>query len=152
MNVNQAKAQEAISWDKVVAACRDLADRLRPFRHDQILAVSRGGMVPATILAHLLDIRDIELIHAESYASDREKGEVRLRFTDCLYGQRLLVLDDIVDTAETMRAIRQRMVQHNSVDYAALVIKETAARTDTDITFSVLVSDDTWITFPWEVE
>ena len=136
-----------VSWEELHRHARALAWRLLergPWRG--IVAVTRGGLVPAAIVARELDIRLVDTICIASY-DDRAQGslEILKRIVDD--GEGLLIIDDLVDTGETARAVREMLPRA----HFATVYAKPAGRPTVD-TFVTEVSQDTWILFPWDIE
>src|SRR5437016_3125075 len=137
-----------VSWDQFHRDARALAWRLAdsgPF--DAIVAIARGGLVPAAIVARELGIRLIDTVCVTSYEYTRQ-GEIRLlknagRELD--NGKRLLIVDDLVDTGNTARLVRDLLPQA----HFAAVYAKPMGRPLVD-TFITEVSQDTWIHFPWD--
>ncbi|HWW47570.1 MAG TPA: xanthine phosphoribosyltransferase [Xanthobacteraceae bacterium] len=142
-----------VSWDQFHRDCRALTwrlDGLGPFR--AAVAITRGGLVPAAIVARELGIRTIDTICVASYDHTQQKdlkvlkgispevlalGEGR--------GRGLLIIDDLVDTGKTARLVRELLPEaHFATIYAKPMGKPLVD------TFITEVSQDTWIYFPWD--
>ena len=119
---------------------------LKPY--EGIIAVTRGGLVPAAIVARELDIRLIDTFCVLSY-SQKTKGEVKVikKSSVANNGEGWLIVDDLVDTGETIKAIRSSLP---NAHYATVYAKPSG-REQVD-TFITEVSQDTWIYFPWDME
>ncbi len=147
----------SVSWEELHRTAKLLAWRLydrRPF--SGIIAITRGGLVPAAIIARELEIRAIETVGVTSYVDNaveqveqRQRGEVMITKQPVMGadGTDWLVIDDLVDTGETAKTVRTLFPQAH---FAALYAKP-AGRTFVD-TFVTEVSQDTWIHFPWDLE
>ena len=138
-----------VSWEELHRNSRALAWRLLempPFKG--IVAVTRGGLVPAAIVARELDIRLIDTVCVYSY-DEKSKGKVNVLkdASKAEKGQDWLIVDDLVDTGETIKAIR---LQLPDAHYATVYAKPSG-RKQVD-TFITEVSQDTWIYFPWDME
>jgi xanthine phosphoribosyltransferase len=144
-----------VSWEELHRHSRALAWRLLergPFH--AIIAVTRGGLVPAAIVARELGIRLIDTVCAVSY-DEQEQGRLRLLKnvgTDVLTPDRLdgtgcLIIDDLVDTGETARGVKALLPGA----HFATVYAKPAGRPLVD-TFVTEVSQNTWILFPWDIE
>lgn len=140
-----------VSWDQLHRDCRALAWRLAetgPFT--AIVCITRGGLVPAAIVARELNLRLIETICVESYAGVGKQGALRILkgveqnlIKDG--GKGLLIVDDLVDTGQTARVVRELIPQA----HFATVYAKPKGREMVD-TFITEVSQDTWIFFPWD--
>ena len=138
-----------VSWEEIHRNSKALAWRLHdisPFKG--IIAVTRGGLVPAAIVARELDMRLIDTVCVSSY---KEKSRSDVEFlknkTMAQNGENLLIVDDLVDTGETIKALRPILP---NAHYATVYAKP-AGRDQVD-TFITEVSQDTWIYFPWDLE
>jgi xanthine phosphoribosyltransferase len=136
-----------VSWDELHRHARALAWRLLelgPWRG--IVAVTRGGLVPAAIVARELDVRLVDTVCIASY-DDRLQGRVEVLKAISDDGAGLLIIDDLVDTGLTARAVREMLPKA----HFATVYAKPAGRPLVD-TYVTEVSQDTWILFPWDIE
>ena len=139
-----------VTWDQLHRDCRALAWRLmgrRPW--ERIVAVARGGLVPAAIVARELDVRVIDTVCVSSYTL-RNQGEIQLlQDTAHLRGcsEDWLIVDDLVDTGNTARVVRRMFPEA----HFATVYAKPDGRPEVD-TYITEVSQDTWILFPWDAE
>jgi adenine/guanine phosphoribosyltransferase-like PRPP-binding protein len=136
-----------VSWDQLHRDARALAWRLvagGPW--NGIVAVTRGGLVPAAIVARELDVRLIDTLCVASY-DDRTIGDVRILKEAQTPGDGWLIIDDLVDTGQTARVVRERLPKA----HFATVYAKPAGRPMVD-TYITEVSQDTWILFPWDSE
>ncbi len=137
-----------ISWDQLHRDSKALAWRLLnigPFTG--IIAITRGGLVPAAIIARELDIRLVDTICLSSYDWKERKGEVNTLKSFEGDGTGWLIIDDLVDTGQTARVVRGIA----PAAHFATVYAKPAGRPLVD-TFVTEVSQDTWILFPWDTE
>ena len=144
-----------VSWDQFHRDARALTWRLSghgPF--SAIVAITRGGLVPAAIVARELDIRLIETICVASYHDYTTQGELKVMkpVADDLIarcggdGKGILIVDDLVDTGKTAKVVREMLPQA----HFATVYAKPQGRPLVD-TFITEVSQDTWIYFPWDM-
>jgi xanthine phosphoribosyltransferase len=136
-----------VTWDELHRHARALAWRLLDLGPWQgIVAVTRGGLVPAAIVARELDIRLIDTVCVASY-DDRDRGDVTVLKRIAGDGAGWLIIDDLVDTGHTARTVREMLPKA----HFATVYAKPAGRPLVD-TFITEVSQDTWILFPWDIE
>ena len=147
-----------VSWDQFHRDCKALAWRLMGPGKEQpawhaIVAITRGGMVPAAIIARELGIRTIETICIASYHEYKDQGElevikgVNADVIKADGGKGVLVIDDLTDTGATAKKVREMLP---NAHIATVYAKPTGVpMADTYITE---VSQDTWIFFPWDME
>ena len=148
-----------ISWDQIHRDSRALAWRLDGKGPDDgawraVVAITRGGMAPAMIVARELDIRTVDTISVKSYHSGGGKADQRreaevLKSPDADMmgdGTGILIIDDLVDSGKTLELVRELYPQaHFATVYAK---PQGEPQVDTFITG---VSQDTWIFFPWDL-
>ena len=136
-----------VTWEELHRISKTLAERLpqKP-AFKGIIAITRGGLVPAAIVARELDIRLMETACIASYEKkNRSKVTILKQAPEADKGEGWLVVDDLVDTGETARAIRSILPKaHIATAYA-----KPAGMPLVD-TFITEVSQDTWILFPWD--
>ena len=136
-----------VSWQELHRDSKALAWRLVDLGSWQgIVAIARGGLVPATIIARELEIRLIETICVSSY-DHQTQGSVKILSAPDTDGESWLIIDDLVDTGATAKAVRERLPKA----HFAAVYAKPAGRPMVD-TFITEVSQDTWIYFPWDTE
>jgi len=136
-----------VSWQELHRDSKALAWRLVDLGSWQgIVAIARGGLVPAAIIARELEIRLIETICVSSY-DHQTRGRVKILSAPDTDGESWLIIDDLVDTGATAKAVRERLPKA----HFAAVYAKPAGRPMVD-TFITEVSQDTWIHFPWDTE
>ncbi len=143
-----------ISWDQIHRDSRALAWRLDGRGPDDghwraIVAITRGGMAPAMIVARELDIRLVDTISIKSY-DNQSQGEATVlsKPDEAMMGDGtgVLVIDDLVDSGKTLEVVR---ALYPKAHFATVYAKPKGEpMVDTFITG---VSQDTWIFFPWDM-
>ncbi len=138
-----------VTWDQLHRDARALAWRLierGPFQG--IVAITRGGLIPAAIIARELEVRLIESVCVVTY-DEEEMGQPRITKppTAAGDGTGFLIIDDLVDTGTTARAVRAILPKA----HFATVYAKPAGRALVD-TYITEVSQNTWILFPWDTE
>lgn len=138
-----------VTWDQLHRDARALAWRLidkGPFTG--IVAVTRGGLIPAAIIARELDCRLIESVSVVTYhEEDRGVPVVTKPAEAAGDGTGWLIVDDLVDTGVTARTVRAIIPKA----HFATVYAKPAGRPLVD-SFITEVSQSTWILFPWDTE
>ena len=136
-----------ISWEQLHRDSKALAWRLLDQEKWQgIVAITRGGMVPASIIARELEIRHVDTVCVSSY-DVRAQGEITVLKSVDMDGKDWLLIDDLVDTGQTARIVRDMLPRA----HFATVYAKPEGRPLVD-TFITEVSQDTWILFPWDTE
>lgn len=143
-----------VSWDQIHRDSRALAWRLDGRGPDNgswraVVAITRGGMAPAMIVARELDIRTVDTISVKSYDHQSQMDAVVLKSPDQEMmgdGTGILIVDDLVDTGKTLEVVR---ALYPKAHFATVYAKpQGEPMVDTFITG---VSQDTWIFFPWDM-
>ncbi len=142
-----------VSWEELHRTGKALAWRLvdsGPF--EGIIAITRGGLVPAAIVARELAVRVVDTVCVTTYgtggANDKQRGELKIVKPPSIEGdgKGWLIVDDLVDTGVTARAVRALLPKA----HFATIYAKPAGRPLVD-TFVTEVSQDTWIYFPWDM-
>ena len=136
-----------VSWAELHRDAKALAWRLvgiGPF--EGIVAVTRGGLVPAAIVARELELRLIDTLCIASY-DDRKQGALTVLKGVEGDGTGWLIIDDLVDTGKTATKVREMLPKA----HFATVYAKPAGRPLVD-SFITEVSQDTWILFPWDAD
>ena len=141
-----------VSWEELHRNARALAWRLLeqgPWKG--IIAITRGGLVPAAIICRELDIRLIDTLCISSYSSTgaeaNARGELKVLKGVEGDGEGMLLIDDLVDTGQTAQLVRDMLPKA----HFATIFAKPAGKPLVD-TFITEVSQDTWIRFPWDME
>lgn len=145
-----------VSWDQFHRDARALSWRLsgKTEKWSSIVCITRGGLVPAAIVARELGIRMIETVCVASYHEYKDQGDLqvikkidpKVIGLDGGEGAGVLVIDDLVDTGKTARVVREMLPKA----HFATVYAKPMGRPLVD-TFITEVSQDTWIYFPWDM-
>jgi hypoxanthine phosphoribosyltransferase len=145
--------REIVTWADLDALVADLAQRVGP-DHDLILAIARGGLVPAGMLAYRLGIRDI-LVAAVSYYNDdniRAEQPSFLQFpgAELLAGRRVLIVDEVWETGTTIDAVTKRVrAAGGRPTTAVLHFKPHRSQVDARPDHFGAETDD-WVVYPFK--
>jgi xanthine phosphoribosyltransferase len=143
-----------ISWVELHRDTRYLAEILHqkgPWKG--IIAVTRGGLVPAALVARELDIRLVDTVCVTSYdaieagAAANAQGEVKVLKSVPGDGAGFLLIDDLVDTGRTARVVRELLPKA----YFATLYAKPAGRPVIDLCIKEF-KQEKWIHFPWDIE
>lgn len=140
-----------VAWDQFHRDSKALAWRLSEKADEWkgIIAITRGGLIPAGIIARELEIKLIDTVCISSY-DDQTQREARILkniSTNAGDGQGWLVIDDLVDSGNTAKIIRKMLPKA----HIATVYAKPAGEPLVD-TYVTWVSQDTWIYFPWDLD
>jgi len=137
-----------VTWDEVEKYCEELSQKIEEDvrgKPNTIIAVSRGGMVPAALLSYHLGITDIEVIHP-MVSRDRVESEVKFlrRFYTELFN--VLIVDDILKTGLTIDSV-MKFPYFDGIRVACLHIMKNL-RTDLRPDYFIAEVDEE-VLYPW---
>lgn len=144
-----------VSWDQLHRDARALAWRLQGRGPDNgqwraVVAITRGGMAPAMIVARELDIRIVDTVSVKSYdkMTQRPPRVIKTPNPEIMAdgGEGVLIVDDLVDTGRTLELVRALYPKA----HFATVYAKPKGRPMVE-TYITEVSQDTWIFFPWDM-
>ena len=138
-----------VTWDMFQMHARKLSERLLPASQWKgIIAVSRGGLFPAAVLARELGLRHIETVCIASYHDHNNQGELQVLHAAQVPngGEGFIVVDDLVDTGNTARAIRQT---YPNAKFVTVFAKPAGAELVDD--YVIDIPQNTWIEQPWDL-
>jgi len=134
-----------ISWEQLHRDARTLAWRLFEIGEWRgIIAVTRGGLVPAAVIARELEIHRVDTVCVSSYTWQNQ-GKIQILKPVEDQGEGWLLIDDLVDTGKTAAVVREMIPRA----HFATVYAKPAGRPLVD-TFITEVEQETWILFPWD--
>jgi hypoxanthine phosphoribosyltransferase len=142
---------QAVSWVRLHSLSYRLAKRIQAHKaeYDAVLAIARGGMPIASIMVDVIDL-PVASITISTYQQMSQQREPAIIFgTNNLKGKRLLIVDDIVDSGDTLIAATEYAKDHGAVvtDTATLFYK---AHSMIIPTYYVETTAD-WVIFPFEI-
>jgi hypoxanthine phosphoribosyltransferase len=148
--------REQMTWQELGEASRDLAQRIADdgYVPDLVLSVARGGLLVGAALGYALDVKNTWTMNVEFYTGVDERLDVPMILPPVpdlvdLESARMLIADDVADTGETLRLVR---------DFCAGKVAEVRCAVLYEKTPSVVKCEyvwrrtDRWIDFPWSAE
>ncbi len=145
-----------VTWDEIIEWSWSLADKIREsgYKPDVIVALARGGYVPARLLCDFLDIENLLSIQSQHWteaAKREERAIIKYPYKIDLAGQKVLIVDDICDTGESL-ILARRFISENwnpgEIKIATLQWISSVAKLKPDY-YTVEVKDWTWFQYPW---
>ncbi|OCL82753.1 phosphoribosyltransferase [Arcobacter porcinus] len=140
------------SYEMCKEDTKKLTNLIKTFESDALLGVARGGLTLTHLIAQALNQRDVFTINSISYERKSQKNSVDIfNIPDLSEYKRVLILDDIVDSGKTMKAILELLKEkypNTEFKLATLFYKPTALiKPD-----FYIHKTDVWIEFFWEVD
>ncbi|MGV8948447.1 MAG: xanthine phosphoribosyltransferase [Candidatus Paracaedibacter sp.] len=138
-----------LSWSDIEMLSKQLVKPLEGSQWAGVLAITRGGLIPTGLLAQVLNIRRIETINIQSYDQEKSQAEMTILNVPAIDndGENWLVVDDLVDSGETIRAVKKYF---SKAVYAVLIAKPKGLMTVDH--YVRVVEQNMWVAFPWEKE
>jgi len=145
-----------VSWEEVVDWSRELAKKIREsgYKPDVVIAVARGGYVPARLLCDFLGIENLLSIQSQHWteaAKMAEKAIIKFKYHVDLKGYKALLVDDIVDTGESLLLARDFILKEwkpDELKIAALQWISPVSKFKPDY-YHLEVKEWTWFMYPW---
>ncbi|QCI15931.1 xanthine phosphoribosyltransferase [Buchnera aphidicola] len=137
-----------VTWDMLQIYTKKLAHRLleRINSYNGIIAVSRGGLVPSALLARELNIRFIDTVCIASYNYDCLKKNRKIIKKANSDGEKIIVVDDLVDTGGTAKIIRNLYPK----SYFVTIFAKPMGRLLVD-DYIIDIPQNVWIEQPWDM-
>ena len=147
---------EVISWSRFYALARRLARQVREsgYRPDTIVAIGRGGYMPARILSDFLGLMDLTTFKIEHYTGAQKKGGAVVRYPLAadLSGRRVLLVDDVSDSGETFAtAIAHLKTRGEPAEVRTAVLHHKVVSRYTPDYYVQRIVKWRWIIYPWAV-
>jgi hypoxanthine phosphoribosyltransferase len=154
MSETTAQEREVVTWDELDRLIGDLADRLAGEAFDLMLAITRGGLVPAGMLAYWLRIRNILVAAVEFYDDHGQPGPrptfLQFPADPLLRGQRILVVDEVWDSGTTIDAVTQRVRQAGGIPTTAVLHWKPRRSVVAGVPDVHAVTTDAWVIYPFK--
>jgi hypothetical protein len=156
MLVMSEPVREVLTWELFGKAARELAQQVvdSGFEPDLILSITRGGMLPAGTMSYAMGIKNLHIINVEFYTGVDERLPLPVLLPPVpvavdLSGQTVLIIDDVADTGETLRMVRDFCEEHVAETRTAVLYEKSQSVVKCDYVWK---RTDQWIAFPWSSE
>jgi len=141
------------SWDELHENIREIVKRIKKdnYRPDIVIALSRGGFVPARVICDLMIIKDLVSIKVDHWGVTAAKdGKAHLRYpidVD-LTGKKVLIADDITDTGDSMIIAKEFVKKLNPEEIRTAAIFHIKTSKFVPDYYSKEI-DWVWVMWPW---
>ena len=145
-----------VSWDEIVEWTRQLAYKIKEsgYKPDVVIAIARGGYVPARLLCDFLGVENLLSIQSQHWteaAKKAEKAIIKFEYTVDLNGMKALLVDDIIDTGESVILAKKYIEEKwkpSTLKTAAMQWISSVAKIKPDY-YAIEVKDWVWFQYPW---
>jgi hypoxanthine phosphoribosyltransferase len=148
--------RERLSWAGFGAAARDLARLVAAddYQPDLILSIARGGLLVGAALGYALDVKNTWTMNVEFYTGIDERLDVPMILPPVpdlvdLESARMLIADDVADTGETLRLVKEFCAGKVGEVRCAVLYEKSRSLVSCEYVWK---RTDLWIDFPWSAE
>ena len=145
--------KDVVTWDALEVLVKQLAQQVGS-EHDVLLAITRGGLVPAGMLAYLLGHRDILVAAVAFYDDSGQPGEqpafLQFPADPLLHGKRVLIVDEVWDTGTTIEAVVERVRLAGGEPTTAVLHFKPQRSKVASVPDHHVVSTDAWVVYPFK--
>ena len=154
--MNNQPSCELIDWNQFYALCRKVVTGILEsrFHPDLIIAIARGGYIPARVMADFLGVMSLTSIRIEHYRGSRKEPLALIKEPLChdIHAQRVLIVDDVSDTGDTFRVAIDHIREHTQTEEirtAALHHKSVSSFVPDY--YAEKIIKWRWVTYPWAI-
>ena len=146
-----------VSWNEIETWCDSIREKVSlSFKPDAIVGISRGGLVPGRILSDMMWIKDLQSVKTEHWgltATVDGKASIKNRSVLFLEKKRVLLVDDITDTGESMTLAKEYISEFSPIEVrtAALLHINRSKFVPDFYAEEIDNSNWTWFIFPWNI-
>lgn len=148
--------RELLSWAEFGEAARDVARLVADdgYEPDLILSVARGGLLVGAALGYALDVKNTWMMNVEFYTGVDERLDVPMILPPVpelvdLETARVLIADDVADTGETLRLVKEFCIGKVGEVRCAVLYEKSPSIVRSDYVWR---RTDRWIDFPWSAD
>jgi len=148
-----------VEWDEYFKLCDDLIEQVKDYNFTSIVAIARGGLLPAQYIAYKLGIKKIYSFGIATYKDDeKSKLEIYQKVPRVTETFRILIIDDIADSGHTLNVCMDTCeidVDQYQYNYGVDTVKTATLHykprsiIKPDF-FSKEVPNDTWVVYPYD--
>lgn len=148
-----ALEKDVVTWDALAAMVAELAEKVGS-EFDVLLAITRGGLVPAGMLAYRLGMRNILVAAVEYYDDEGRPGPhptfLQFPADPQLRGQRVLIVDEVWDSGTTIHAVTERVRQAGGDPTTVVLHYKPTHSVVPGAPDFFAVTTDRWVVYPFK--
>ena len=145
--------REVLTWETFGGASRELATRIAEsgYEPDMILAIARGGLMPAGALGYALGVKNTYTLNVEYYSGVNERLPIPIMLPPVpsmvdMRNARVLIVDDVADTGHTLKLVNEFCQGQVRESRIAVLYEKPHSIVKCDYAWR---RTDKWINFPW---
>lgn len=146
---------EVPTWNQVyeMLLCQAQKIKAQNYKPDLIVAIARGGVVPARILSDLLETPNLSFIQIEFYTNINQtlqEPTLKQTLNTNVTGKKTLIIDDIADTGKSLKLAKTHLQQQEAIE----IKTATLYQKNQSITIPDFYEKQTtnWVVFPWDTK
>lgn len=144
------------TWDDIIKLCDELAKQIKKsgYKPDVIVAVARGGWIPARILCDYLDVKELYSVKTEHWgvvATPTGEARITQPLNVDLAGKKVLIVDDVADTGDTIKLVADHVKSFSPSEVKIAVIDYKKTSTFAPDYYASLMEEWRWIVYPWSL-
>jgi hypoxanthine phosphoribosyltransferase len=146
---------EVPTWNQIyeMLLCQAQKILFQNYRPDMVVGITRGGLIPARILADLLETSEFTTIHIEFYIDiNQTKAEPTLKqpLTTKVAGKKVLLVDDIADSGESLKLAKTHLQQQCASEVKTATLYQKPQSITTPDFYEKQTTN--WVVFPWDTK
>jgi uncharacterized protein len=148
--------REVLDWGEFGLACRELALQVADngYRPNIVLAVARGGLLPAAAIAYALGVKNVFTLNVEFYTGVDQRLDFPVMLPPLLNtvdiaGAKVLVADDVADTGATLKLVTDFCAEHVADVRCAVLYEKPQSVVKCEYVWR---RTSLWINFPWSTQ
>ncbi|WP_202319999.1 phosphoribosyltransferase [Archaeoglobus neptunius] len=144
------------TWEDIHRLCRKLSEEIRKsgFEPDVVVAIARGGWVPARIVCDYLDIKELYSVMTEHWGVATRTGEARIvqPLNVDIRGKKVLIVDDVADTGDTINIVSKHVREYSPAELKVAVVDYKKTSKYVPDFYAAKMEGWKWIVYPWSMK
>ena len=146
-------ACELITWNGVYNLCRRLAGEIKKsgYQPDIIIAIGRGGYIPARVLSDHLALMNLTSFKIEHYRTLHKEPVAQIRYplSADLTGLRVLLVDDVTDSGDTFKVAVEHLRERGAAEIRSAVLHHKVVSSTVPDYYAKKILEWRWLIYPW---
>jgi len=145
---------ELVSWHSTVKLSSKLVGMIKHdgFKPDVVIAIARGGYVPARIICDRLNIYNLASIRITHYtggSTKQEQARLSIPLSIDINEMNVLLVDDVDDTGDTFCIALEHLKGFHPKSIKTAVLHHKAISTVLPDYYATTIRKWRWIIYPW---
>jgi hypoxanthine phosphoribosyltransferase len=146
---------EVPTWNQIYEMLQCQAQKIKTqnYKPDLIVAIARGGVVPARILSDLLEIPSLSFIQIEFYTNINQtlqEPTLKQTLTTNVTSKKILLIDDISDTGKSLKLAKTHLQHQGAIEIKTATLYKKPQSVTTPDFYEKQTTD--WVVFPWDIK